>query len=92
MKIGTTSTILSSSGNSFCSVNELFMFLKKGRCLLTRFLKKFAEISSLVVAFLLSRFKVYFLIFSGVTGLKSNISGTESFSEFTKDEIFIMLV
>ena len=56
------------------------------------FFKKFAEPSPLLVAFLLSRFKVSFFTSSGVTGLKSNISVAESVSRFSGDAIFKMLV
>ena len=54
--------------------------------------KKFTGISPFLVVFMLLRFKTSLFTSSSVTGLNSNISGTELFFEFATNEISITLV
>ena len=90
-KIGIAFASLSSTGKLFCSMQELIMLVRKRRCLLIHFLKRFSGISLFLVAFLMSRFKIPFSLYLEI-GINLIFLGTKSFYGFPIDAILKILV
>ena len=72
-------------------MQELIMLVRKRRCLLIHFFKRFSGISLFLVAFLMSRFKIPFSLHLDI-GINLIFLGTKSFFGFPIDAILKILV